>query len=537
MAKIMLVEDDNNLREIYGARLLAEGYEIVSAQDGEEALALAVKEKPDLIISDVMMPRISGFDMLDILRNAPETKNTKVIMMTALSQAEDKSRADKLGADRYLVKSQVTLEDVANVVHEVLEGDSSQTTSSVPVSDTTTASTDSVSSEPAPASETPETPKAPEEPPIVTDAPADTPSSTIPVTSLPEPEDTPPPASDPAPAPDPAAPVPEPVTNAAPIHEEPAPEIPDTIETATEPTPTPTVESIANPPATVEGESAESPVETPPVQSVATSIPVIDHSDDSTSDASSIDDTSTQATSASTDAPTSIASTPAADPPDPAEEDLPPVVEPVDPASIKVELPSDSNQTPTTDQPSSSAAASQPAVTPTPSAETPKEEKPQPDEAVTSTGQSIGPTLAEALAAEEQSSGQSPPSEGAAPEHPISEMPGVTGISNGAPLDNVITPTETASTDPEPAEEAEPPKTAPELESLGKKVIQPINDPLETPDLEALLAAEERKAAVENPVASTVVTPGEIAEEPKTIPAATKETAVKPSDDPNSIAI
>ncbi len=121
MPKVMLVEDDNNLREIYEARLLAEGYEIVSAQDGEEALALAVKEKPDLIIADIMMPKISGFDMLDILRSTPETKDTKVIMMTALSQAEDKERAHKLGADRYLVKSQVTLEDVARVAHEVLE--------------------------------------------------------------------------------------------------------------------------------------------------------------------------------------------------------------------------------------------------------------------------------------------------------------------------------------------------------------------------------------------------------------------------------
>ena len=122
MAKIMLVEDDNNLREIYGARLLAEGHEIVTAKDGEEALAIAVKEKPELIISDVMMPKISGFDMLDILRNAPETKFTKVIMMTALSQTEDKARADSLGADRYLVKSQVTLEDVARVVRDVLDG-------------------------------------------------------------------------------------------------------------------------------------------------------------------------------------------------------------------------------------------------------------------------------------------------------------------------------------------------------------------------------------------------------------------------------
>jgi CheY-like chemotaxis protein len=120
MTKLLLVEDDNNLREIYGARLGAEGYEIVSAKDGEEALALAVKERPDLIISDVMMPKISGFDMLDILRSTTETKNVRVIMMTALSQKEDQERGARLGADRYLVKSQVTLEDVVKAVADVL---------------------------------------------------------------------------------------------------------------------------------------------------------------------------------------------------------------------------------------------------------------------------------------------------------------------------------------------------------------------------------------------------------------------------------
>ena len=85
MAKIMLVEDDRSLQEIYSIRLVAEGYEIARADDGEEALAKAVQEKPDLIIADVMMPKISGFDMLDILRSTPETANIKVIMMTALS--------------------------------------------------------------------------------------------------------------------------------------------------------------------------------------------------------------------------------------------------------------------------------------------------------------------------------------------------------------------------------------------------------------------------------------------------------------------
>ena len=120
MAKILLVEDDNNLREIYQARLAAEGYDIVAAQDGEEALVVAKKEHPDLIISDVMMPRISGFEMLDILRNTDELKNVKVIMLTALGQAEDQARADNLGADKYLVKSQVTLEDIVKSAEELL---------------------------------------------------------------------------------------------------------------------------------------------------------------------------------------------------------------------------------------------------------------------------------------------------------------------------------------------------------------------------------------------------------------------------------
>lgn len=120
MAKILLVEDDKSLREIYGVRLLAEGYDIVSAGDGEEALAMAIKERPNLIVSDVMMPKISGFDMLDILRSTTETKDIKVIMMTALSSEDQRLRGQQLGADRYLVKSQVGIEDVVRTVHEVL---------------------------------------------------------------------------------------------------------------------------------------------------------------------------------------------------------------------------------------------------------------------------------------------------------------------------------------------------------------------------------------------------------------------------------
>lgn len=200
----MLVEDDNNLREIYEARLLAEGYEIVSAKDGEEALALAVKEKPDLIISDVMMPKISGFDMLDILRSTPETKNTKVIMMTALSQAEDKTRADKLGADRYLVKSQVTLEDVAKVAKEVLTGEAAG---------------------PAPIEETPAAAPAPA-------APAPEPAAAVPTPPAPAADPAPAPAPDtPPPAPSPPPTDPNPLVTAVPASEPPAAADPSTAQT------------------------------------------------------------------------------------------------------------------------------------------------------------------------------------------------------------------------------------------------------------------------------------------------------------------
>ncbi len=156
-AKILLVEDDNNLREIYEARLQAEGYTIVTAKDGEEALVVAKAEKPDLVISDVMMPRISGFEMLDILRNTDELKETKVIMLTALGQADDKIRANSLGADRYLVKSQVTLEDIVKAAHELVEG-----TPAAPAAATTPIP---APAEPAPVAQPASAPAAPFVPP------------------------------------------------------------------------------------------------------------------------------------------------------------------------------------------------------------------------------------------------------------------------------------------------------------------------------------------------------------------------------------
>lgn len=110
--KILLVEDDSALAAVYKSRFELEGFEVQAVGNGEDALSAAMEVKPDLIVLDAMMPRIGGFDVLDILRNTPETTNIRIIMLTALSQPKDKERAESLGVDDYLVKSQVVIGDV-----------------------------------------------------------------------------------------------------------------------------------------------------------------------------------------------------------------------------------------------------------------------------------------------------------------------------------------------------------------------------------------------------------------------------------------
>jgi len=119
--KVLLVEDDQALAAVYKSRLELEGFETMEVNNGEKALSAAVQFKPDLILLDAMMPKISGFDVLDILRNTPATANVRVIMLTALSQPKDKERAESLGADDYLVKSQVVISDVMDRIRHHLD--------------------------------------------------------------------------------------------------------------------------------------------------------------------------------------------------------------------------------------------------------------------------------------------------------------------------------------------------------------------------------------------------------------------------------
>lgn len=117
---ILLVEDDDNLANVYEMRLQAEGFKTVRVSNGEDALQTALQAKPDLILLDVMMPKVSGFDVLDILRNTPETAQIKIIMLTALSQESDQERAKSLGVTDYLVKSQVVIADVVDRIKKHL---------------------------------------------------------------------------------------------------------------------------------------------------------------------------------------------------------------------------------------------------------------------------------------------------------------------------------------------------------------------------------------------------------------------------------
>ena len=114
LARILLVEDDLALASAYKVRMEAENFQVLHCPEGEEAMQKALEYHPDLILLDLMMPKISGFDVLDILRNTPETAHTKIIILTALSQPSDQARAKDLGADEFLVKSQAVISDVMN---------------------------------------------------------------------------------------------------------------------------------------------------------------------------------------------------------------------------------------------------------------------------------------------------------------------------------------------------------------------------------------------------------------------------------------
>lgn len=120
MAKILLADDDLTLHEMYAERLKADGYQVVSAYDGEEALNKTYYEKPDLILLDIMMPKINGIDVMKKLREDVETKDIPIILLTALMQEVSKIKEMMTDKDTYLIKSETMPGTVIETVAKML---------------------------------------------------------------------------------------------------------------------------------------------------------------------------------------------------------------------------------------------------------------------------------------------------------------------------------------------------------------------------------------------------------------------------------
>lgn len=118
---ILIVEDDPVLLKMYTEKFSYEGFTVLNAKDGEEALTTATRDKVDAILLDIMLPRMSGTDFLEKYRETPKGKNTPVIALTNLTEDAEKQRALKLGVKEYLVKAMQTPEDVVKRIKANLE--------------------------------------------------------------------------------------------------------------------------------------------------------------------------------------------------------------------------------------------------------------------------------------------------------------------------------------------------------------------------------------------------------------------------------
>ncbi|MDP3093894.1 MAG: response regulator [bacterium] len=120
MKKILLIEDEAALQKTFGDTLRSEGCQLVSATDGEVGLRLAKSETPDLIILDLILPKLNGLEVLKSLKEDQQTRGIPVIILTNLGDLENIEKALELGATTYLVKADHTLEEVIEKVKKAL---------------------------------------------------------------------------------------------------------------------------------------------------------------------------------------------------------------------------------------------------------------------------------------------------------------------------------------------------------------------------------------------------------------------------------
>ncbi|MEK7082361.1 MAG: response regulator [Patescibacteria group bacterium] len=121
MKKILFIEDEAALQKVVGDALLQDGYQVLSALDGESGISLALREQPDLVLLDLVLPKKDGFVVLETLKKDPTTARIPVIIMSNLGGSADVERALELGARTFLVKTNYKLEEVVEKIKGLLE--------------------------------------------------------------------------------------------------------------------------------------------------------------------------------------------------------------------------------------------------------------------------------------------------------------------------------------------------------------------------------------------------------------------------------
>jgi DNA-binding response OmpR family regulator len=119
--KILLIEDEDALQQTMAEYLTAEKFEVVGAMDGQIGLEMAQKESPDLILLDIILPKLDGFSVLEEIKKNEKTKNIPVILLTNLESMENIQKAFEKGVVAYLIKADFKLEDVVKKIKEILK--------------------------------------------------------------------------------------------------------------------------------------------------------------------------------------------------------------------------------------------------------------------------------------------------------------------------------------------------------------------------------------------------------------------------------
>ena len=114
--KILLIEDEKEVAELYKLKLTLDGYEVITAENGQEGLDKANSYRPELIFLDIKMPEMDGFEVLKKLRATARTKDIPVVVLSNFDEQDLIEKGLTLGANEYLIKSQFTPEDISNKI-------------------------------------------------------------------------------------------------------------------------------------------------------------------------------------------------------------------------------------------------------------------------------------------------------------------------------------------------------------------------------------------------------------------------------------